>query len=154
MRKIENEVMIKQIETTWEAVDGTVFNNALDCEKYEQSYKCTIINSFNKIPQTNVSGGNFYCPFYCDDNDVITILPRNMDDIVVINAYAKCMTGVDSELTQEHIGKHLIINLGYDYDWFDVMVMDKLLADIAARYNEEIIKLNTIANPNKEKDEG
>lgn len=153
MRKIENEIMVKQIETTWEASDGTIFSNELDCEKYEQSYKCTIINSFNKIPRKEINSNDIYCPYATYDDAITIIYPRHMDDIVIINAYVKMKTGDDGWLTQEHIGKHIMLNFGYDFGFCDIWVMEELLAIITARYKEQMAEIDTIANANKEKGE-
>lgn len=152
MRKIANEVMVKKIETKYEAVDGTMFNTEDECKKWEESYQCTIRNSFKKIPQIRIDGARCYTESASEDDEVFALLPRDFEDIKIINAYVSAtIGGATSGFTQEDIDKVLILNFGYDHDWCNWCRMDIHLNQIQKDYADYTAKLNDVLN--KKQDE-
>lgn len=134
MRKIENEIVTKSIETVYEACDGKRFKNEADCKAWEDSYRCTITKCFQQIPQIRISGSRTYLDYANEDDEVVALVPRNLEDIKVINAYAKETTCDEINITHESIGRVIILNFGYDHDWCGWYDMDKHFEQIKNDY--------------------
>ena len=147
MKKIEKEITTKTIVTEYEASDGKVFKNEADCKKWEDSYICTITNCFKKIPQTPVNGDHSYLSGSECDDEVITIMPRDLEDIKVINAYVKATTcGTDLNITHESIGRVLLLNFGYEHEWCVYCDLDKHFEQIKKDYDEYKNKIGKLVN--------
>lgn len=118
MKEIRKEVI------TYESVDGNVFETKEDCLAWEKTYAC-----IEKIPHKNVNGEILPNSNY--DDNVMVLIPRNIEDINVINAY---LNNIDSynlnRLTQEDIGKTICINFGYDYDFYIIYKYPDILENI------------------------
>lgn len=134
MRKIENEIVTKSIETVYEACDGKRFKNEADCKAWEDSYRCTITKCFQQIPQIRICGNRTYLDYANEDDEVVALVPRNLEDIKVINAYVKETTCDETNITHESIGRVIILNFGYDHDWCCWYDMDKHFEQIKNDY--------------------
>lgn len=144
-----NEVKeMKQVvvKTEYIAVDGTVFTDKEQCEKWEKSFKCTLTKAMKQIPHVETFAEKAHIPCSNYDENVWVLKPRNFEDIKVINAYTEHCCGYNADLTQDDIGMLLALNFGYDYDWCDVLKIEKYLAEIKKAYNEFE---NEIDNNNK-----
>lgn len=49
MKEIKEEIVTKTINTKYEAIDGTVFNNREECIKYEDTAKCALLAKYRKL---------------------------------------------------------------------------------------------------------
>lgn len=146
MRKIENEIVTKSIVTKYEASDGRQFDNEADCKAWEDSYKCTITKCFQKIPQIKIPGSKSYLSYSNEDDEVVTIIPRDLEDIKVINAYVKATTCDEINITHESIGRVIILNFGYDHDWCCWYDMDKHFEQIKNDYENYKSQLDKLVN--------
>ena len=147
MRKIEKEITTKTIVTEYEASDGKIFKNEEDCKKWENSYECTITNCFKKIPQISINGEYSYLNGSNCDDEVIAIMPRDLEDIKVINAYVKATTcGEELKITHESVGRVLLLNFGYEHEWCGYYDLDKHFEQIKKDYEEYKHRINKLVN--------
>ena len=75
---------------------------------------------------------------------VIVLKPRNIEDIEVINAYGRIIDNYTGLLTQDDIGKLLMIHTGYDEDWFMIYYMDKYLKEINNKFDNFKEQINQL----------
>ena len=136
MKKIQREETKVIYTDIYVSVDGKEFTNEADCKAWENSYRGTLEASWKLINKKKVSDCNYGLPWSSEDNECYAIKPKNLDEIVLINAYINSTTSVEGKLTTDHIGKLLILNFGYDHDWCDVYVLEDHLAKIAGRIDE------------------
>lgn len=134
---------IKEIEKTYKekvyvAVDGKEFINEADCKEWENSYKCTIKQSFDKLPKKEIDGISVAFPYACTDEYVVVVEPSSLDDITVINAYAKSLDCFSVCLDTTCIGKKVVLNFGYCNDYFSFALLDDLIKD----FNNNIERIN------------
>lgn len=116
--------------------DGKEFETEEDCEMWEKSYKRTIQAAFDKIPHVKTNCGDTYIVAPCDDN-VLILKPRNIDDIKIINTYGMIIDGRTSNpLSQDDVGKLIMIETGFNEDWFHIYRMEKYLQNIIDSYKE------------------
>lgn len=134
----------KEIEKTYKekvyvAVDGKEFKNEADCKEQENSYKCTIKQSFDKLPKLQIDSISVAFPYAGSDDYVVVVEPSSLDDITVINAYAESF--VDDLCTlmdTTYIGKKVVLNFGYSNDYFSFALLDDLIKD----FNSNIESIN------------
>ena len=147
MKKIEKEITTKTIVTEYEASDGKIFKNEEDCKKWEDSYEHTITNCFKKIPQISVNGEHSYLNSSDYEDEIIAIMPRDLEDIKVINAYVKATAcGTELKITHESVGRILLLNFGYNHDWCIYYDLDKHFEQIKKDYDEYKNKIGKLVN--------
>lgn len=135
---------IKEIEKTYKekvyvAVDGKEFKNEADCKEWENSYKCTIKHSFDKLPKLQVDGISVAFPYACGDENVFVVEPHSLNDIILINAYAKSfIDDFCTPMDATYIGKKVVLNFGYSNDYFSFALPDDLIKD----FNNNIERIN------------
>lgn len=135
---------IKEIEKTYKekvyvAVDGKEFKNEADCKEWENSYQCTIKQSFDKLPKLQVDSTSIAFPYAGSDDYVVVVEPSSLDDITVINAYAKAFIDYSSVcMDTACIGKKVVLNFGYSDDYFSFALLDDLIKD----FNNNIERIN------------
>lgn len=135
---------IQEIEKTYKekvyvAVDGKEFKNEADCKEWENSYKCTIKQSFDKLPKYQISGVSVGFPYSNEDESVFVVAPESFDDVTLVNAYVRSY--VDSLATLMDttcIGKKVVLNFGYSNDYFSFALLDDLIKD----FNSNIESIN------------
>ena len=126
---------IKEIEKTYKekvyvAVDGNEFKNEADCKEWENSYKCTIKQSFDKLPKKEIDGISVAFPYASSDDHVVVVEPSSLDDITVINAYVhSCVDSSATVMDTTYIGKKVVLNFGCGYDYFSFALLDDLIKD-------------------------
>lgn len=143
MKKIQREVVT--YKDVYVSVDGKEFGTEADCTAWENSYRGTMAASWALIKKEAVNDNDLGIPYSNDDNECYVIKPRNLDDIVVINAYIESVTyGNGRMLTSEHIGKLVVLDFGYDRDFCDAYILEdhvakitKYIAEVADKFNEE-----------------
>ena len=135
---------IKEIEKTYKekvyvAVDGKEFKNEADCKEWENSYKCTIKQSFDKLPKAKVDGISVAFPYACSDDEVYVVEPHSLNDITVINAYVKSFVDdLCTPMDATCIGKKVVLNFGFSNDYFSFALLDDLIKD----FNNNIESIN------------
>lgn len=135
---------IKEIEKTdkekvYVAVDGKEFKNEADCKEWENSYKCTIKQSFDKLPKAKVNGISVAFPYACGADEVYVVEPHSLNDITLINAYAKSFADDPCTLMDATcIGKKIVVNFGCLNDYFAFALLDDLIKD----FNNNIEHIN------------
>ena len=120
-----------------------MFNTKEDCKKWEESYECTIRAAMKKIPQIETDCSATFI-VYPSEERVIVLKPRNIEDIEVINAYGRIIDNYTELLTQDDIGKLLMIHTGYDEDWFMIYYMDKYLKEINNKFDDFKEQINQL----------
>lgn len=143
MKEIRKEIQRIEEVITYESVDGRVFNTKEDCKKWEESYECTIRAAMKKIPQIETDCGDIFIVNPPEER-VIVLKPRNIEDIEVINAYGRIIDNYTELLTQDDIGKLLMIYTGYDEDWFMIYYMDKYLKEINNKFDDFKEQINQL----------
>lgn len=143
MKREEREIQRVEKKVVYIAADGKEFATEDLCREWEKSYMYTLETSFKTIPHIEVEAINAYLPYGSDDHEAYVIKPRNFDDIVVINAFVEMVTcGYKTDLTQDDIGKIIMLNFGYDRDYCDVYYMEDHLQKIKTTYENFVAKLN------------
>lgn len=151
MKEIRREVKVTEEFISYESIDGKRFKQKEDCLAWEKTYKCTIRTAFQKIPQIK-TGCETAGLMGSAEDDVVILKPRDMNDIIVINAYGKMINCCSELLTQEDIGKVLMIYTGWEEDWFTVYYMDRCLEVLTKQYNDFKEQLEALQK-GKENDE-
>ena len=142
MRRIEKETKREIIEKSviWEASDGTIFSDELNCKNYEASYRCSIITCFLKVPHVKTNACELYIKYAAEDHEAYMMKPRNIEDIHAINAVLHYVDNLKGELlTQDDIDKTIIVGFTYDgiYDnsWYDIYRKEDYLKEITDNLN-------------------
>ena len=146
MKKIQREETKVVYTDIYVSVDGKEFANEKDCREWEASYRGTIEASWQLINKKKVYNTDYGIPWSSDDHECYAIKPKNLDEIVLINAYIKATTSNDGRLTTEHIGKLLMLDFGYDHDYCDIWELSKRIEAITSN----IAKLEAEMNSTKE----
>lgn len=134
---------IKEIKKTYKekvyvAADGKEFKNEADCKKWENSYECTIRQSFDKLLKKEINGVSIGFPYACNDDKVFVAEPESLEDITLINAYTKAFIDDSSTIVDTScIGKKIVLNFGYG-DYFSFALLDDLIKD----FNDNIESIN------------
>ena len=143
MKKIQREETVVVRKEVYVSVDGKEFENEADCKAWENSYKGTLEASWKLIKKEEVSDCNLGIAYSNDDHECYAIKPKNLDEIVVINAYIASSTYNNGDkLTSAHIGKLIVLNFGYDHDYCDVIILEDHLNKLKEHISELEGKLN------------
>lgn len=116
MKKIQKREEIVKYTDIYVSVDGREFTNEADCREWETSYKGTLEASWKLINKKQVCDCDYGIPWSSEDHECYAIKPKNLDEIVLINAYIKATTYDEGKLTTAHIGKLLMLDFGYDHE--------------------------------------
>lgn len=149
MRKIQREETKVIYKDIYVSVDGREFENEADCKAWESSYRGTLEASWKLIEKKEVYDTEYGIPWSNEDHECYAIKPKNLDEIVLINAYIKATTGNDGILTTNHIGTLLILDFSYDHDYCDVWDLKEQFEKIT----ERIAKLEAEFDGEKEETE-
>lgn len=139
MKKIQREETKVVYKDIYVSVDGKEFDNEADCKAWEKSYEGTIKASWELIKKIKIDPTDIGYPGSNQDDECYVIEPKNLDEIVLINAYIESSV-YDSFgttlLTTEHIGKLVAINFGYDHDWCGIYTFESILNGITKKMSE------------------
>ena len=91
MKKVEKKIEIIEYRTQWEAIDGEVFLNEIECAKYEDPLRCIARSKVQKLivataPDAwELMGGN-------DDTEVVAFKVASVKDVDTIKQFflAEC----------------------------------------------------------------
>ena len=135
MKEVKKEVKreVVDVNTYYEAIDGTRFINKEECVKYEDTVCCVLIaraKSFAIATEEEQSINPFD---EGGENQYIMLLPQKQEDIDTLNQlYVLPRSGVSKEpyFTKEHIGKLILMGFrtydnGLEWSWFNEM--DKVI---------------------------
>ena len=124
----------KKVETTsfyevYVAADGREFNDREACVQYEKTFKCAIRSM---IAELAISKTTEYCMFEagCDDNKAYALIPRNSEDILRLKQFMSACDSNPDQVTDDMIGKKVIVTCGYDEDWAEVRTLDSIIERI------------------------
>ena len=126
---------IKEIEKTYKekvyvAVDGKEFKNEADCKEWENSYKCTIKQSFDKLPKYQINGVSVGFPYSNEYESVFVVEPESIDDITLVNAYVRSyINSLATLMDTTYIGKKVVLNFGCSNDYFSFALLDDLIKE-------------------------
>lgn len=138
MKKIKKEV--KTYKDIYVSVDGKEFDNEINCKAWEKSYEGTMAASFEKLNKVSISTVELGLPWSSDDHEAYLMRPKDLDEIVLINAYIKSITREDKIwIAADSIDADIVINFGYDRDWCEVISVEKHLENVQ-KYAEAMIK--------------
>lgn len=127
------------------SVDGKEFEHKEACLEWEKSNEECLRRSFEAIPQIKTDGERAFWGH--SDYEVILIRPRNLEDITVINDFRTLINDHEDyihNLTQDDIGKNIVLNFGFDRQYCDIYRVDSFVKefnDTYNKFNEELDKL-------------
>lgn len=149
MKKIQREETKVVYTDIYVSVDGKEFTNEADCREWETSYRGTLEASWQLINKKKVYDTDYGIPWSSEDHECYAIKPKNLDEIVLINAYIKATTGSAGRLTTENIGQLIMLDFGYDHDYCDIWDLSERIDAITRNIN----RLEAKMNGEKEEDE-
>lgn len=140
MKEIKEEVIHKSYVTKYEALDGTVFDDSEECEKYEASAKATLLARYKELEVKMISEYNLF-GVGSEEYYVSVVKLRNESDVDLMTQLYFLFNPryeIDSSPVEEarsifrkavKTGDFLIINRGCEYDHFDSFWVFGLLTD-------------------------
>ena len=125
MKEIKKTRTIEEV-VGYEAIDGTVFTNREECEKYEKlTAEEAIKNNFRKLiigmeeeyKFCNPEGKMSFLGAGCGEGFGFALVKiQNENDFNVCNAYCKLVSpSTPYQFTKDMIGKEILVNVTDDY---------------------------------------
>ena len=112
--------------------DGREFEDENSCKEWEKSYKGTLNVSWNLIKKVSIDASSIGFPGGCSDEECYVLRPKNMDEIILLNAYIRSSIGYDTDtLNINHIGKMIALNFGYNHDYCSCYIVEELIKKIS-----------------------
>ena len=108
----EEEIKRVEIKKIYVAKDGTEFDTAEECKKYEETAKCAINGMFNKLKVQYTYGVGEYEPFhtfYCED-ELYAVKIENADQLEITNKWIKSIDPSNEAIGADAIGTIQLIN--------------------------------------------
>lgn len=127
----QEQIEIKTLKTVFVAEDGTQFDEKGECEKYEKTFACAMRSHIQGIALRITAEDNIWNNGSCD-NTVYSLIPHNEEDLLRIKQMVAGMGAHKSTLdriTDEYIGKVVLIIAGYENDWVSVDTLERLVKD-------------------------
>ena len=139
MKEIKKEVIHKSYVTKYEALDGTIFESAEECKKYEASAKCVIVTKYKEIEINLVSEYQLF-DTGSEEYFIGVVKPRDEEDVdLLLQVYSffnphrteKTHLQEALEIFRKAVETEdfLIIGRGCDYDQYDSFWIFGLLTD-------------------------
>ncbi len=115
-KKIDTITVTKEI-ITYEALDGTIFDNEDECRKYEKTAQCAINGAFEQLPREDVDAEalNDTVGDFSDDDTLHSIYIEDANTLEVINRWLVHNGWGSSKLSAKDIGTILLYDT-YDTD--------------------------------------
>ena len=77
-------------------------------------------------------------PGGCSDEECYVLRPKNMDEIIFLNAYIKNSIDYNTDILNiNHIGKMIVLNFGFDHDYCSCYIVEELIKEIS-NYASEV----------------
>lgn len=126
MKRIEtiNKKTIEEIIVTYEAIDGTLFSDESECNRYDETVEALLLHRLNDFQINTIS---------CDDlfesggeGDYRIVVPTNMCHIDTLNQLWKLNGGAannDLLFTEDNINNIILVGVRFycdklDWVWF------------------------------------
>ena len=128
MKKIERKVQDERVVVEYEANDGTVFYNSVECENYEKTYVCAIKARLKQIAlkvgtEEEIMGGAGSC-----ETTVYVVQPKSDADIFVIQQALSINNSNNAERVDDNdIGHVLLVGFTYGDDYAFLVNLDALI---------------------------
>lgn len=106
------------------SVDGKEFGTEEACRNWEESYRGTLEASWKLIPKVPVDTTELGLPWSNDDEECYLLVPKDFDEITLLNAYAQDICSGSNLLTTNHIGKSVVLNFGTCGDVCDIYILE------------------------------
>lgn len=142
MKKVWVDRVVK--EEKYEAFDGVHFSTENQCREYENNRRNIVRHLFNNIPHVSMDAYNLFECCY-SDYSVYVMMPRDLEDIKVINEHYSHVTGLCNEIiaSQEYIGKRIVLTLCYDCEYMDCLgTLEQTAEDFCSKLNNLSHKLD------------
>jgi len=135
MKELTKEVVTREV-TGYEAFDGKFFKSKEECEKYEESAKGIAAQGAMEYKIGDGWQQDLYDDAQCECGvEVFDI--KNSDVLFKVNMYIALQTNEDRWLiSDEYIGKPVIIMWGYDREWCSWSTLDKLIEHMTQGYEK------------------
>ena len=118
--------------------DGREFEDENSCKEWEKSYKGTLNVSWNLIKKISVDASRIGFPGGCCDDECYVLRPKDMNEIILLNAYIRSSTGYNTDILNiNHIGKMIVLNFGYDHDYCSYYIVEEIIKEIS-NYASEV----------------
>ena len=118
--------------------DGREFEDENSCKEWEKSYKGTLNASWNLIKKVSVDASRIGFPGGCSDEECYVLRPKDMNEIILLNAYIRSSTGYNTDILNiNHIGKMIVLNFGYDHDYCSYYIVEEIIKEIS-NYASEV----------------
>lgn len=154
MKEVKEEVKreVVDVNTYYEAIDGTRFINKEECVKYEDTVCCVLLARAKAFAIATEKEQPINPFDEGGENQYIMLLPQKQEDIDTLNQlYVLPRAGVSKEpyFTKEHIGKLILMgyrtyNDGLEWSWFNEM--DKVISTMTRDKYELKLKSNEVPN--------
>lgn len=142
MKKVWVDKVIK--EEKYEAFDGVHFSTENQCREYEKDRRNIVRHLFESIPHASMDADSLFECCY-GDYSVYVMTPRDLEDIKVINEHHLHVTRCFNDIivTQEDIGKRIVIALCYDCEYMYCLgTLEKVTEDFCSKLNNLSNKLD------------
>lgn len=106
------------------SVDGKEFETEQACRNWEKSYRGTLEASWKLIPKVPVDTTELGMPWSNDDEECYLFVPKDFDEITLLNAYIQDTCSNSLLLTTNHIGKSVVLNFGSCGDICDTYILE------------------------------
>lgn len=106
------------------SVDGKEFETEQACRYWEKSYRGTLEASWKLIPKVPVDATELGLPWSSDNEECYLFVPKDFDEITLLNAYIQDLCSSSLLLTTNHIGKSVVINFGSCGDICDTYILE------------------------------
>lgn len=142
MKKIEKEYTRVEKEIYFEAWDGECFSNEDDCLAYERNALGVI---GKKVQMFRIAKSNEYYLYETlgtgsEDYEIEVYRPATSKDIESLNLYLNMYNKDVALLSDDYIGKDVIVFFNYDKDWCKAQTFDELIDELRKHFKKNILK--------------
>ena len=140
--KMKEVVTFKEV---FVSKDGREFNTEADCRKWEDSYACTMEESFAPIKKTTAEATELGITEF--DAETYILKPSTLDEIAIINAYADGIAyEVGNHLGAHHIGKVIALVMSYGREYARFIDLAEHIESIVKYLDKKVIEIEKGAN--------
>lgn len=141
MKKIEKEYTRVEKEVSYEAWDGETFSDENACREYENNARGVIGKKVQQFLVKRTNEYEFFEPFGVGGEDyaVEVYKPETVKDIESLNLYTNMFNPKTALITDDLIGKEVILFFSYDRDWVRTMTFHDLVKELREHYEEKIL---------------
>jgi hypothetical protein len=137
MQEIRKEIKKIEYITQYEAIDGTIFDSAAECEKYEKSAESVLLARYKPLIVTRRSEESLFGVGSCEyEIDVIKLTEEDLDTVLQLIALfnshynsdkiQECRVILNKAIEDDDF---IFIGRGYEYDHYDSFYIIDTLTD-------------------------